>query len=82
MFPFVDDRLYHIEGGNYRLAVELFKYAAAKLHQPAQIGTVERQSSGQWRLTFASNTCGTCSVKQVFYIKPCVFSLAWMQSQC
>ena len=65
MFPFVDDRLYRIEGGNYRLAVELLKYAAAKLHQPAEVAAVERQTDGRWRVSIMPDVASTCSTVQV-----------------
>lgn len=65
MFPFVDDRLYHVEGGNYRLAVELLKYADAQLHQPAEVERIERQPSGKYKLTLATSPSSTCSDAEV-----------------
>ena len=65
MFPFIDDRLYRVEGGNYRLAVELLKYASARLQCPAEVAAVKQQNDGRWQLQLASSLAGMCAAGQV-----------------
>ena len=64
MFPFADDRLYRVDGGNFQLAVELLKYAAAELHE-TRVTAVERRSDGRWRLLLAPGATSTCAAGQV-----------------
>ncbi|KAK9809372.1 hypothetical protein WJX73_009603 [Symbiochloris irregularis] len=59
MFPFVDDRLYHVRGGNVRLSKALLTHAAARVHHPAAIQAIQRQPDGRWRLTLTSDTAAT-----------------------